>query len=1329
MQDSLKGKLKNLSPDQIRKLLVARGKTGLSTPKKEFEKMKRNREGKYPLSKAQERIWFLSYLFKDTALYNIPVAVKIRKVISLDNLELALKQIVQNNPILRTTFHEKSGKLYQQIHLNYKPTIAFQDLSNHKEKEKLVKEIALKHSSTQFNLTQLPLFSIKLIKIKDDEFILLLNLQHIISDGWTNALLSNDLHLNPKNLLANSEKPYTYIDFVKWEQDWMKSKAYEESKEFWREKLASLPSPSKFPRDFNSIETSQEGKLHVYDFSRETQQKILSFCQSNNYTSFQFYYVCFVILMSIYTQEKDLIIGTPVANRNSRYFQDTYGLFFNSLPIRLVIDMKLSFFQLMKNSIASINQFMKHQEVPFTEIIKAINPERNLDDNVLFNIHFAYQHFPKKNKEDKYEMLSIDYKNSKFDLNFWVEVEGEHSKLILTYKKNSFASSKIAKCVVHYQNLIDAVIENPTIPLEKQKIFPNQELSCLTGAKRVHSERSWLELFYKALLEFPNKTAVIDSNEQITYKELNSRASTLAHLFKEKGAKKDSVVILDTGRNISFIVGILACFKNGYTYLPIAADTPLEKLHFIIKDSNASFLFSDKKTTIINCVSPDELARDSCSDLFCDTSLNSKIAYIIYTSGTSSRPKGVVVSHKALLNYTIGLKNVVTEISSQKFAHVSTIQADLGNTAIFGSLGYGGTLLLPSQEVILDPTLMSDFFVQNPTDILKITPSHLEAFSAIITQILPSKILICGGEIITNTLIKLISKHKSKSLRVINHYGPTEATVGVLTHELNLSDLENRIPIGKPINNTKIYLLDELLNLVPLGVEGEICISGSNLANEYLNDPALTALKYVDISNGDKIYRTGDRGIIDPKGDLIFLGRTDSQIKINGFRIELLEIESILKNHPDVDRVAVFILKEKSSGKKIGAAIQSSVGLSKNTLTSYLRKFLPDMFVPIFHFVEKIPLTANGKVDYINIKENLVFSVKEEIDVLPRDLFEIKLLEFYKELFENSNITIEDNFFDIGGHSLLAIKLISKINHEFNYQLAIPKLFSHSTVKELANLLRKNTGYDVVNANPVAIIEKNHPKKSVWIHPAGGNIMCYYPIATALSATMNTYAFQGTTKTEASSIKSIANTYFKKLRLHKSTDHFILAGWSMGALIAHHIAYLFAQDNHKLPPLVLLDQPAASGSPKKVMSYQDRLFSYLQKVYVFTNQRFDKNIIENDTIDFQQILNEFIRIQLTPEETTLENFKLFLNILVKHNEIVTQYSPEVYKGPVLLLKAKEQLVHDDNPLTQLKDLGWKKYCPDLTVVEVPGNHITMINNKNSKVLANFIDQWLTTIVS
>tara|TARA_B110000211_G_scaffold100821_1_gene117331 strand:+ start:7102 stop:11097 length:3996 start_codon:yes stop_codon:yes gene_type:complete len=1327
MQNSLKNKFNNLSPEQIRKLVASRNRSLKTSASKTFEKMLRNPEEHYPLSKAQERIWFLSYLFKNTSLYNIPVAVKIYKAISLENLELALEQIVVNNDILRTTFHEKNGEIYQHIHPKYKPSIDYQDISNNIEKKKLIEEIALGHSSTTFNLTQLPLFAIKLIKIAENKFILLLNLQHIISDGWTNALLSNDLHLDYRKLNANSEKPYSYIDFVKWEHDWMKSETYQDHIGFWKRKLSSLPPASRFPRDFYSTKETLQGELLVYNFPLETSQKITAFCQRNNYTQFQFYYVCFVILMSIYTQENDIIIGTPVANRNSRYFQDTYGLFFNSLPIRLLIDVKLSFFQLMKKSIDSINQYIKHQEVPFTEIIKAINPERNLDDNVLFNIHFAYQYFPKKNKEDKYEMLSIDYGNSKFDLNFWVEVEGENTKLVLTYKKDSIASSKIVKCVEHYQNLIDAVIENPTDSLDKQKIFPDEDLSLLTGPVEVHSEESWLELFNKALEEFPNKIAVIDSDEKITYKELNKRANALTQLFREKGVKEHSVVILDTGRNVSFIIGILACYKSACTYLPVALDTPEEKLHFIIKDSQASVLFSDKKIISISCISPKELAHFSFNDYCDDVPLKSNTtAYLIYTSGTTSKPKGVLVSHGALLNYTKGLKHEVNRISLQNFAHVSAIQADLGNTAIFLSLGYGGTLLFPSQDVLLDPALLCAFFKQNPPDILKIVPSHLEAYSEIIQEILPSKVLICGGEVITNTLVSLIQKNKLKGLRVLNHYGPTETTIGVLTHELDLSNLEGRIPIGRPINNTKVYLLDAFLNLVPNGVEGEICISGYNLAKKYLNDSELTNQKYLHLPNGDKIYRTGDRGILNKHGEVIFLGRSDSQIKMNGFRVELREIESVLKNHPDVDNAVVYLLNETDHIKKLGAAIQTTKDMPSNKLATYLKKYVPDMFVPTFYFVKKIPLTTNGKIDYGNLKEKKGLSTKETIEILPRDFFEIKLLEFYKELFPNITISIEDNFFDIGGHSLLAIKLISKINKEFKCQLAISNLFNNSSIKELAGLLRKDSSSFPSIENPIAIIEKGHLKKSIWVHPAGGNIMCYYPIATALSPIMNTYSFGCTDRDETISIEKLASDYFKKLKQGKITEHLILAGWSMGALIAHQIACLFALENSTLPPLVLLDQPAISNPQKEEISYKERLFTYLQKVYVFTNQQFDKKIIESDVINHERLLNEFIRIQLTPEETTLENFKGFLDILVKHNEIVTQFSPELYNGPVLLLKAKENLMVDEHPITQLEDLGWRKYCSNITIVEVPGNHITMINGKNSVVIANVVEQWLKT---
>ena len=424
----------------------------------------------------------------------------------------------------------------------------------------------------------------------------------------------------------------------------------------------------------------------------------------------------------------------------------------------------------------------------------------------------------------------------------------------------------------------------------------------------------------------------------------------------------------------------------------------------------------------------------------------------------------------------------------------------------------------------------------------------------------------------------------------------------------------------------------------------------------------------------------------------------------------------------------MYLLEETNHIKKIGAAIQTSKDIQPNILASYVKKYLSVMFVPIFYFVEKIPLTSNGKIDYNSLKEVTILNEKEDIEILPRDLFEIKLLEFYKELFPNSSISIEDNFFDIGGHSLLAIKLISKINNKFKSQLTISNLFEYSSVKELAGLLRKDINQLNIRENPVTLVDKKHLQKGIWIHPAGGNIMCYYPIATALSRVMNTYSFDctGYKENDTISVEKLASDYFKTLKQKQITDHLILAGWSMGALIAYQMACLFALEN-SLPPLVLLDQPAISKPHKEGVSYKDRLFAYLHKVYIFTNQQFDKKILESDTIDHERILNEFIRIQLTPEETTLENFKEFLDILLKHNEIVTQFSPELYSGPVLLLKAKENLMVDENPIVQLEDLGWRKYCSNLTIIEVPGNHITMVNIENSKVVANVVEQWLKTI--
>lgn len=1330
MQGTTKDKLKNLSPEQIRKLLSMRKNSDSLSKNDSFDKMERNPEQKYKLSKAQERIWFLTRLTENSSLYNIPVAVKLTQEITLNKLQDSLKWIVAENEILRTTFHEEDGTLYQKIHSNYIPSVEYQDISNignYKDKLELIESIAIENSAKEFDLTILPLFTISLIKLEEKEFVLLLNLQHIITDGWTNMLLSIDLNLGTNDIEASQHKKYSYIDFVKWEQDWLQSELYNKHLNFWKEKLISLPNITRFPNDFPEINESNEGSILIHNFDFVTKSKIDSFCKSNNYTPFQFYFLCFSLLVSIYTQENDLIIGVPVANRNSNYFQNTYGLFFNSLPLRIEIDKKQSFNQFMKNSIELLNQYMNHQEVPFSEIIKAINPNRNLEGNALFNIHFAYQHFPKKNKEEEYAIMPIDYKTSKFDVNLWVEVAGDDCKLSLTYKSKRIERAKIERFIEHYNRLIEIAINNSPTKISDFNLFYENQLSISKGKSKKINEISFIDLFYSIVEKFPNKIAVIDSSDKISYSELNHRANILANIYLEKSVSFQDVVILETGRTLNFIIGILACFKIGCSYLPIEENIPSEKLNFIIKDSNASILFSENKIDHIATITPEDIYQYSndIEEIKRIVSLE-ETAYIIYTSGTTGKPKGVAVSHKSLVNYIQSINEILKDNTIQTYAHVSALNADLGNTTIFTSLGYGGTLLIPSKEQILDSKLLSKFFRENPVDFLKIVPSHLDAYLSTLDDILPSKVLMLGGEVISKSLISKITKIKTKSLRLINHYGPTESTIGVMTYEYDFDCTISRIPIGKPINNTQIFIMDKELNTVPLGVIGEICISGKCLAKGYVNDEHLTKQKFV-VKEDKLLYRTGDKGLINERGDIIFLGRDDSQIKYNGFRIELGEIESILRNYNDIVNAYVYLIDEENSHKSLNSAIQVNNNFQMKGLKEYLKKQLPQLLIPQIIVIDNIPYTSNGKVDYKVFKEISKQNKSDNSIRLPVDLVELNILEIFKELFPNISISIDDSFFDIGGHSLLAIKLVSKINNKLKSKITISNLFTHSSVKDLSKLIRNEINISDESENLVSLVNRQHNLKSFWIHPAGGNIMCYYPIATALSGKYDTLAFDYTSYSNSNtlSINNLASEYYETLKQNNFVNNIFIGGWSMGALIAHQIGVIYKNENSIILPIILLDQPAINISNKQNISYEERLYDYIQKVYLFTDKRLDKTLFERKTINYQLLLDEFIRVQLTPDETTLESFKNFVDTLVEHNNIVSQFEPEMYDGPVLLLKAEEDLMESEIELQP--DLGWSKYCSNLTIMKVPGNHITMINSNNSKQIATVIENWLGAI--
>lgn len=1335
MSDSIKDKIKNLNPAQIRKLIYAAGKSENSAEYIPVPQMPRNKEAEYPLSKAQERIWFLSQLYAKTPLYNIPLAVKIKvREIDMERLSQSIENIVRENGILRTTFHLNEEKLFQRIHVDPINKIEYIDVSNDSthSSEDWTNIIGREHASASFNLTELPLFTVKVVKLNPEEHILLLNLHHIISDGWTNSLLSVDINSIYNGYYPRREKQYTYVDYVWWEQQFLLTQKYRDKLFFWKEVLKELPPPAKFPRDTLNNPNSYDGEKIVREITHRTTDQINTFCKKENITPFQFHFICFSILSALYTQQEDLIIGTPVANRAQHYFKDTYGLFINSLPIRIHVTFSDSFTDSVRKLAPFINQCIQHQEVPFSEIVKLVNPERNSDENALFNLHFAYQHFPAKNKKDEYSLLPIDHKTSKFDLNFWVEVAGEESKISLTYRNRIIGKSKVQRFLSHYFTLISAVSDNSTLPLSTVFSLKFSDLSVLSGKEMQMPKESWIDLFSSTVRTSPDSIAAVDEYGILSYAELNKKADAIACKFAGLGIVKGDIIITDTGRNNLFISSIIACFRLGCAYLPVTKDIPKNQLQYIIENSKARLLFSDKRIDGIQCLDPKDVMQNDLNTLPEIKISGQDTAYIIYTSGTTGDPKGVSVPHSALLNYTVSLNEKIHFQTVESFAHVSSIQADLGNTSIFPALAYGKRLVLPSEEALRNPDTLQDFFSIHKVDVLKIVPSHLKVLLKESEKILPEKILICGGESLTPSLIETVRKI-SPHLRIINHYGPTETTIGVLTHEVPLMHSDYTMPVGRPLNNISIVIAGSDLQPVPKGVKGEICIGGASLANGYLNNSELTLQKFITIPHGTsgRYYKTGDIGYINENNEVVFSGRNDSQVKFNGYRLELSEIETLLKRHNSIQNAYVYVRGKNENSQTLHAVIQKAKDIDEDEIRNHLKQFLAGVFIPQIIFIKGFPLTANGKIDYKLLKES-ISTEKTNAGEAPRDLIEIKILEVFKSLFGDINIGLEDSFFDIGGHSLLAIQLVSRLNSIFNTNLNVSFLFNYSSIAEMAGFIRRNSDNTEIATPLIKLNDNSRQQKHIWIHPAGGNVMCYYPISQTVKDFADTWAFTVSGKTPTAKIKTIediAEEYFFFLKNREVSRNIILAGWSMGGLIAQNMATLFEKKGYT-PPLVLIDQPAFKKDNMRPVSYAERLVTYLKKVYVFTNKNFnfDNVSVLSQSLDYQSILDEFIRIKLIPAEVSVHHFKSFLDILVRHNEIVSHFRPKHYTGPVLLLKAKEILEASDTSEEHLlEDLGWGQYCPYLTISEVPGNHITMMNSQNAEKISARIQNWLREI--
>ncbi|BAZ22953.1 non-ribosomal peptide synthase [Kalymmatonema gypsitolerans NIES-4073] len=1047
----------------------------------------------FSLSFAQERLWFLNQLEGASATYNIPGAIRITGHLDLNAFQQALSEIVRRHKVLRTSFHIVNDTPIQVIHadaiMNINPVVDLQQLEAI-ERETVVQQQIQQEAITPFDLETAPLIRYRLLQLDAREYVLLLTMHHIVSDGWSMGVLIQELSSLYQAFCAGEKSPLPelriqYADFAVWQRQWFSGFVRETQLNYWLSQLHDAPKLLQLPTDRPrpSVQTYY-GATQSLTLNTDLMQKLQTLSQESGTTLFMTLLAAFATLLYRYSGQSDILVGTPIANRNRSEIEPLIGFFVNTLVLRTRFEDNPSFEKLLTQVRESTLKAYEHQDVPFEQVVEALQPQRDLSHSPLFQVMFMLQNAPMGELQlPGATWCELNQKRTiaKFDMTLSISETAQGLVGEWEYNIDLFDGSTIERMAAHFQNLLSAIVKNPQQAIDELPLLSAAERHQLLvewndTAREYPSDKCIHQLFEQQVEKTPLSVAVVFEKQQLTYLQLNQKANQLAHHLRRLGVGPQVLVGLCVERSIEMVVGLLAILKAGGAYLPLDPTYPQERLSYILEDSGVKVLLTQH--SLLEAV-PQNQARVICLD----TSLgeteqhshdnldvgvcSDNLAYVIYTSGSTGQPKGVALAQKSICNYVCSLIRTINVKPSSNFALVSTISADLGNTVIFPSLLTGGCLHVISEEKVFDSNALSEYFSRCHIDYLKIVPSHLAALqsSSNSASVLPRKTLILGGEASSSAWVETIQA-QSPNCNIINHYGPTEATVGVLTYFLDKKSLplsSSTLPIGRPIANTQIYILDKHLQPVPIGVPGELYIGGDGLAVGYLNRPQLTQEKFIANplcdSKCDRLYKTGDLARYLSDGNIEFLGRIDNQVKVRGFRIELGEIEAVLNTHPQVQQSVVIATEDLSGNKRLVAYVVSlDQSLTSSQIREFLKQKLPEYMVPsAFVTLDTLPLTANGKVDRLALPapDGEITRVREYVE--PRTAIEQSLTNIWQELLLVEKVSIYDNFFEIGGDSILSIQVVSRAKNT-GIQITPKQIFQHQTIAELARVANTTVG-------------------------------------------------------------------------------------------------------------------------------------------------------------------------------------------------------------------------------------------------------------------------------
>lgn len=1085
MSDLLK-QITELSPEKQQLLLQRLKQKKAATLPLPITPQPRTPESSFPLSFSQQRLWLIQQLAPNSSAYHIPIAIHLTGQLNLNALQQTINEVIRRHETLRTSFTTINGQPVQIVLPSPNLNLEVVELQQQE-----IQQLATEAAQQPFNLSKGYLLRVKLLRISELEHVLLLVMHHIISDAWSISVLVREMAtLYPAfcNSLPSQlpELLIQYADFTVWQRQWLQGKILQKQLSYWKQQLAGSFSVLELPTDYPRppLQTFQ-GTRHSFMLSRSLSDGLAALSKKEGATLFMTLLAAFQTLLYRYTGQEDFTIGAPIANRNRVELESLIGFFVNTLVLRANMEGNPSFRELLSRVKEVTLGAYAHQDLPFEKLVEELKLERDLSYNPLFQVMFALQNAPMsalENLELTLSPLEVDQQTAQFDLtlNVWETQKGLSG--FFEYNTDLFAADTICRMEQHLQILLAAIVEQPEQQISNLSLLPSAEEHQLLVWGKAESEPSKYEvncclhqLFESQVERSPDAIAVTFADKQLTYQELNQKANKVAHHLQKLGVKPEVSVGICMERSLEIVIGILGILKAGGAYVPLDPNYPTERLFFTLQDAAVPVLLTQQE--LLEKI-PENDATIVCIDTDItentDTNPRSTVnpdnrAYIIYTSGSTGKPKGVEVTHANVVRllettqhwYNFKQQDVWTLFHSYAF--------DVSVWELWGALLYGGRLVVIPYWVSRSPQEFYQLLSREHVTILNQTPSAFRQLMRAeetlgVDKKIELRLVIFAGEALELQSLKpWFEQHGDQHPQLVNMYGITETTVHVTYRPVTVADLMkgNGSVIGRQIPDLQLYILDKHRQLVPIGVKGEIYVGGAGVARGYLNRPDLNAEKFIPnpFSNqpNARLYKSGDLGRYLLDGDVEYLGRIDHQVKIRGFRVELGEIETVLHQYPKVREATVIVTSDTPGEKLLVAYIvpKSEQIPDSSELRSFLVKQLPDYLVPQFFVIlDAIPLTPNGKVDRQALPP--LDGSRPELQVTyiaPATDLQQTIAMSWQQVLQLEKVGIEDNFFDLGGHSLLMIQLHSQLQTKLKQELSIIELFQYPTVSSLSQHL------------------------------------------------------------------------------------------------------------------------------------------------------------------------------------------------------------------------------------------------------------------------------------